>query len=265
MTDALFLFDSQVDDVPVNSDELHAGWKLTLPAHIKRHAVQAMRLKAGDSLQLSDGNGLRIQAVMADPEAGLAEVVEVGREPEPLTRLALIQALAKTGHDEQAIDMATQIGVDQVVPWQADRSIAKWKVGRTDKKWNSVLDAATEQSRRAFKPQLEACASSKEVVAICRRACVHGDVVIVLHQDATDTWPGVEEKVAQLVERTLQDGRPRTVSVVVGPEGGISEQEVADFVKAGAVSCVLGRNILRAATAGPVALSLLSRVLGRYE
>lgn len=103
---------------------------------------------------------------------------------------------------------------------------------RTDKKWNSVLDAATEQSRRAFKPQLEACASSKEVVATCRRACVHGDVVIVLHQDATDTWSGVEEKVAQLVERTLQDGRPRTVSVVVGPEGGISEQEVADFVKA---------------------------------
>ena len=97
------------------------------------------------------------------------------------------------------------------------------------------------------------------------RACVHGDVVIVLHQDATDTWSGVEEKVAQLVERTLQDGRPRTVSVVVGPEGGISEQEVADFVKAGAVSCVLGRNILRAAPAGPVALSLLSRVLGRYE
>lgn len=83
MTDALFLFDPQVDDVPVNSDELHAGWRLTLPAHIKRHAVQAMRLKAGDSLQLSDGNGLRIQAVMADPEAGLAEVVEVGREPEP--------------------------------------------------------------------------------------------------------------------------------------------------------------------------------------
>lgn len=78
---------------------------------------------------------------------------------------------------------------------------------------------------------------------------MHGDVVIVLHQDATDTWSGVEEKVAQLVERTLQDGRPRTVSVVVGPEGGISEQEVADFVKAGAVSCVLGRNILRAATA----------------
>lgn len=265
MTDALFLFDPMVDDVPVNSDELHAGWKLTLPAHIKRHAVQAMRLMAGDGLQLSDGNGLRIHAIMADPDAGLAEVDEVWREPQPVTRLALIQALAKTGHDEQAIDMATQIGVDQVTPWQADRSIAKWKAGRTDKKWSSVLTAATEQSRRAYKPQLDDCVSSKQVVAICRRACVHGDLVVVLHQDATDTWSGVETRVEQLIERSLADGKPRTVSVVVGPEGGISEQEVSEFTQAGAVSCVLGSNILRAATAGPVALSLLSRALGRYE
>ena len=265
MTDALFLFDPAVDDVPVNSDELHAGWKLTLPAHIRQHAIKAMRLTAGDSLQLSDGKGLRIQAVLADPQEGLAEVRQVGREPEPLTRLALIQALAKTGHDEQAIDMATQIGVDAVLPWQADRSIAKWKQGRTDRKWSSVLDAATEQSRRAYKPQLGECVNSKEIVAICRRACVHGDLVVVLHQDATDTWAGVEGRVAELQERTLADGKPRTVSVVVGPEGGISEQEVADFTNAGAVSCVLGTNILRAATAGPVALSLLSRALGRYE
>jgi 16S rRNA (uracil1498-N3)-methyltransferase len=264
MTDALFLLDPQVDDVPVNSDELHAGWKLTLPMHIRRHAVQAMRLQAGDSLQLSDGNGLRIQARMADPEAGLAEVVNVGREPEPQTRLALIQALAKTGHDEQAIDMATQIGVDAVLPWAANRSIAKWKPGRTDRKWNSVLDSATEQSRRAFKPQLGQCVTSAQIVAICRRACVHGDLVVVLHQDATDTWSGVEQRVSRMAERTLEDGKPRTVSVVVGPEGGISEQEVADFTKAGALSCVLGANILRAAAAGPVALSLLARVLGRF-
>ena len=77
-----------------------------------------------------------------------------------------------------------------------------------------------------------------------------------------------KEAAHKLCERLIADtwdGKPRTVSVVVGPEGGISEQEVADFTKAGAVSCVLGSNILRAATAGPVALSLLSRALGRYE
>ena len=118
MTDALFLLDTDHDDVPVNSDELNAGWRLTLPSSVRRHAIQAMRLKDGDELQLSDGRGLRIHAVLRDAQQGIAEVLRFGKEPQPVTRLALVQALAKTGHDEQAIDMATQIGVDQVIPWQ---------------------------------------------------------------------------------------------------------------------------------------------------
>ncbi|KAB8287410.1 16S rRNA methyltransferase [Bifidobacterium ramosum] len=264
MTNPLFLFDPAQDDVPVNSDELNTGWKITLPASVRRHAVQAMRLTDGDEFDLSDGAGLRIAAVLTDAGSGLAEVREVGREPQPVTRLALIQALAKNGHDEQAIDVATQIGVDQVIPWQADRSIAKWKAGRTDRKWDQVLAAATEQSRRAWKPELADCVSSKQVVAICRRACVHGDLVVVLHQDATDTWDGIEQAVRELSDRCLDDGRPRTVNVVVGPEGGIADAEIEQFTAAGARVCVLGTNILRASAAGPVALSLLSRALGRF-
>ena len=143
MTDALFLLDTEHDDVPMNSDELNAGWKLTLPQSERRHAIQAMRLKDCDEVQLSDGKVLRIHAVLRDAQQGIAEVSSFGKEPKPTTKLALIQALAKTGHDEQAIDTATQIGVDEVIPWQADRSIAKWKAGRTDKKWRQVLDAAT--------------------------------------------------------------------------------------------------------------------------
>ena len=211
MTDALFLFDPATDDVPVNSDELNAGWNITLPAHIRQHAIKAMRLAEGSTLQLSDGSGLRILATLTDPSAGVAQVSEVWREPRP------------------------------------------------------VLDATTEQSRRAYRPLLGECVGSKDIVAICRRACVHGDLVVVLHQDATDSWSGVERRVAELQERTLADGKPRTISVVVGPEGGVSEAEVAAFTAAGAVACVLGTNILRAATAGPVALALLSRALGRYE
>ena len=264
MTNPLFLLDPSRDDVPVNCDELNTGWKLTLPAAVRRHAVQAMRLSEGDELDLSDGEGLRIRAVIADADAGLAEGREVGREAQPVTRLALIQALAKTGHDEQAIDVATQIGVDTVIPWQADRSIAKWKAGRTDRKWRQVLTAATEQSRRAWTPRLADCVSSKQIVAICRRACVHGDLVIVLHQDATDTWDGIEGLVRAMADKCLEDGRPRTVSVVVGPEGGISEDEVEAFTAAGARAVVLGTNILRASAAGPVALSLLARALGRF-
>ena len=264
MTEPLFLLDPDHDDVPVNSDEIHAGWTLTLPPHIRRHAVQAMRLKTGDALTLSDGKGLRLRATMVDPERGTAEVVEFGREPQRVVRLNLIQALAKNGHDEQAIDMATQIGVDTVIPWQADRSIAKWKAGRTDRKWRQVLEAATEQSRRCWTPELGDCVSSKGIVAICRRACVHGELVIVLHQDATRSWHDIEESIAALSDRCLNDGRTRAITVVVGPEGGISEAEVDAFVGAGAESCVLGGNILRASAAGPVALALLSRAVGRY-
>ncbi|KFI70271.1 16S rRNA (uracil(1498)-N(3))-methyltransferase [Bifidobacterium merycicum] len=265
MTNALFLFDPDRDNVPVNSDESSTGWKLTLPPQVKRHAVQAMRLKEGDGFQLSDGKGLRLDVVLDDAQNGIAEVESFMREERPVTRLALVQALTKNGHDEQAIDIATQIGADVIVPWQADRSIAKWKTGRTDRKWLSTLQAATEQSRRAWTPELSECVSSKQIVSMILRANVHGDMVIVLHQDATDTWASIEERVGHLSDACLGDGKPRTVYVVVGPEGGISEDEVGEFVKAGAKSVVLGRNILRASTAGPVALSLLSRSLGRYE
>ena len=264
MTNALFLLDPDHDDVPVNCDEINTGWKLALPPDIARHAIQSMRLKDGDELQLSDGKGLRLKAVLADAGNGIAEVREFVREPQPVTRLALVQALAKNGHDEQAIDTATQIGVDMVVPWQADRSIAKWKKGRTENKWRATLETATEQSRRAWMPQLAECATSKQIVSLILRANVHGDMVIVLHQDATDTWESVERQVCELTDRCLKDGKPRSVYVVVGPEGGISEDEVERFIEAGATSVVLGRNILRASTAGPVALSLLCRALGRY-
>ncbi len=264
MTDPLFLLHPESDDAPVNTDALREGWNITLPKAIRRHAIQAMRLQDGDTLQLSDGNGLRIHTTLVDAQQGQAQVSSFSKEEPPITRLSLIQALAKTGHDEQAIDMATQIGVDQVIPWQADRSIAKWKAGRTDRKWAQTLDAATEQSRRAWRPQLGECISSKELVAICHRAMVFGDMVVVLHQDATANWNQIEQGVTRLEQRCLDDGRSRTIHVVVGPEGGISDQEAHEFAKAGALCTLLGHNILRASTAGPVALSLLSRALGRY-
>ena len=137
--------------------------ELTLPSSVRRHAIQAMRLKDGDELQLPTAGIAHPRRTARTRSRESAEVLRFGKEPQPVTRLALVQALAKTGHDEQAIDMATQIGVDQVIPWQADRSIAKWKAGRTDKKWRQVLESATEQSRRSWTPQLDDCVTSKQV------------------------------------------------------------------------------------------------------
>lgn len=265
MTAPLFLLDTDHDDAPVLAEGFEQGWTLQLPEHVRRHAIQAMRLNNGDALQLSDGKGLRVACTMNDTTMGSVSVDHFHREPRVLTRLSLVQALAKNGHDEQAIDIATQIGVDEVIPWCADRSIAKWKPGRTDKRWSQLLRASCEQSRRAWIPELQDCVNSKQLLAVCRRACVHGDLVVVLHQDATDRLHQIEQAVNELTERCLQDGRERTIYVVVGPEGGISDQEITSLIDAGAKSCVLGSNILRASSAGAVALSLFSRSLGRYD
>ncbi len=244
-----------------------------------------MRLAAGDEFQLTDGRGLRVTLRVDDPEAALATVTEVEHEPQPAVRLGLIQALAKGGRDEQAIETSTEIGVDAVMPWQANRSIVQWKGQKASKalaKWEDVLVAATEQSRRAYVPQLESLHTTRQLNAWIGEATKRGDMVIVLHQDATDTWGHIEQKAAQLAATAAQAqsavdsadaddpvAAPATTTaptiwVVVGPEGGIADEEVASFIQAGAASCVIGTTILRASTAGPVALTLLSHAIGRY-
>ncbi|PXY82873.1 16S rRNA (uracil(1498)-N(3))-methyltransferase [Bifidobacterium asteroides] len=258
MTAPLFLLDPDHDDSPLASDELHTGWRLTLPEHIRRHALGSMRLQNGDQLDLSDGNGLRISALVRDASTGLVEVIAVGRQALPEKGLVLVQALAKGGRDEQAIDMATQIGVDQVMPWQADRSIAKWRTGRNDRHWQATLDAATEQSRRAYRPRLLGKVDSHGLAAWCRMATNQGNLVLVLHQDADLGWDAVRKRVGE-----LPDGS--SVAVVVGPEGGIANQEVQAMMRQGALPVRLGGNILRAALAGPVALTLLADMMGRWH
>ena len=258
MTAPLFLLDPDHDDSPLASDELHTGWRLTLPERIRRHALGSMRLKNGDQLDLSDGDGLHISALVRDASTGLVEVTAVGRQAPPEQELILVQALAKGGRDEQAIDMATQIGVDQVMPWQADRSIAKWRTGRNDRHWQATLDAATEQSRRAYRPRLLGKVDSHGLAAWCRMATNQGNLVLVLHQDADLGWDAVRKRVGE-----LPDGS--SVAVVVGPEGGIANQEVQAMMRQGALPVRLGGNILRAALAGPVALTLLADMMGRWH
>lgn len=257
------------------SPAFSVGSRPQLPASVQRHAFKAMRLAAGDEFQLTDGRGLRVTLRVDDSEAALATVTEVEHEPQPAVRLGLIQALAKGGRDEQAIETSTEIGVDVVMPWQANRSIVQWKGSKASKalaKWEDVLVAATEQSRRAYVPQLEGLHTTRQLNAWIGEATKRGDMVIVLHQDATDTWGHIEQKAAQLAATAAQETTAQSASatagptiwVIVGPEGGIADDEVASFVQAGAASCVIGTTILRASTAGPVALTLLSHAIGRY-
>ena len=236
------------------------GSQYMLPKTISTHALKAMRVGENEQLQLCDGHGLRILASVVDNSNGVVRVADVMREVQPRIKLGLIQALAKGGRDEQAIEMATEIGVDHVIPWQAQRSIVQWKGNKATKalsKWDDVLISATQQSRRSFVPTLHPMMTTKQLGRWMIDTIHDGDIILVLHQDATVTWSEFEQKI-----QTVEEGH--TIWVVVGPEGGITDDEIELFKNGGAYSCVIGSNILRAASAGPVALTLFSRCLGRY-
>jgi len=212
-----------------------------------RHAATVRRTRVGEHLLLTDGAGLRVEGEVVAVGTGNLElrVVSVATDPEPSPRFVLVQALAKNDRDDQAVEAATECGVDEVVPWQAARSVVQWRGERGEKarrKWDALLVAATKQSRRTRRPALAPTATTADLVARVRdAACAY-----VLHEDATRPLAGV----------TLPDAGE--VVLVVGPEGGISPDELGALTGAGAVAVRLGVPVLRSSSAGPAALAVLS-------
>ncbi|HYN65577.1 MAG TPA: 16S rRNA (uracil(1498)-N(3))-methyltransferase [Ornithinibacter sp.] len=212
-----------------------------------RHAATVRRTRVGEHLLLTDGAGLRVEGEVVSVGSGVVDlrVVSVATDPAPSPRFVLVQALAKNDRDDQAIEAATECGVDEVVPWQAARSVVQWRGERGEKarrKWDAVLAAATKQSRRTRRPVLAATAGTADLAARVRGAAA----AFVLHEEATLPLAGV----------TLPDAGD--VLVVVGPEGGISPDELATLTEAGAVAVRLGSSVLRSSSAGPAALAVLS-------
>ena len=157
-----------------------------------RHAATVRRTRVGEHLLLTDGAGLRVEGEVVAVGAGTLDlrVVSVASDPEPSPRFVLVQALAKNDRDDQAIEAATECGVDEVVPWQASRSVVQWRGERGEKarrKWDAVLVAATKQSRRTRRPVLAPTASTADLVARVRDAAA----AFVLHEDATLPLAGV--------------------------------------------------------------------------
>jgi 16S rRNA (uracil1498-N3)-methyltransferase len=212
-----------------------------------RHAATVRRTRVGEHLLLTDGAGLRVEGEVVAVGSGTLDlrVVSAATDPAPSPRFVLVQALAKNDRDDQAVEAATECGVDEVVPWQASRSVVQWRGERGEKarrKWDAVLVAATKQSRRTRRPLLADTATTTDLVARVRDAAS----AFVLHEDATLPLAGA----------TLPDAGD--VVVVVGPEGGISPEELAALTGAGAVAVRLGDTVLRSSSAGPAALAVLS-------
>ncbi|MFK5583754.1 MULTISPECIES: 16S rRNA (uracil(1498)-N(3))-methyltransferase [unclassified Serinicoccus] len=237
MSAPLFL----VDPGSLRADELLLG------GDEGRHAVTVQRIRAGEQVLVADGQGsgalCRVEAV----RPGEADLVVLDRldSPAPALRLVLVQALAKGDRDHQAIEAATELDVDEVVPWQAGRSVVRWRGDRGVKaarRWEQVLRAATKQSRRLRVPVL---GETVELSALLERVQT-ADLALVLHEEATRPLSDVPLPEAG------------EVLLVVGPEGGVSPDELDALTGAGAYPVRLGSTVLRTSTAGPAALAVLN-------
>lgn len=227
-----------------------------------RHAVTVKRLAVGEPVDIADGAGKRLTGTVTAVAQGEL-TVECGSmvdEPRPGIRLVLVQALAKGDRDELAAETATELGIDAVIPWQAERSIVRWKAERAAKahaKWQSVVTAAAKQARRAWIPEVRAAVDSAGLQA----AVAAADLAVILHEDAVRPLRRVLES---WLETSEPDAGAREVLLIVGPEGGISPREVTRLCDAGAVTALLGHHVLRSSTAGPAATVLASDILGRW-
>lgn len=238
MTDALYLAElgacSPGDLVEITGDE-------------GRHAATVKRTRIGERLLVSDGAGRGVRGEVVDVSRTSVQVrVDEVVEPSvPAHRWIAVQALAKGERSDIAVEALTELGADEIIAWQAARSVSRWD-GKVDKgvaKWAATARQATKQSRRFTVPTIRfAGADIVAQLADC-------DLVLVAHEEATEPLADI-----RLPER----GR---IAVVIGPEGGISEQEVERFIAAGARLVSLGDAVLRTSTAGLVALAQLQALV----
>ncbi|MEN9753160.1 MAG: hypothetical protein RL670_851 [Actinomycetota bacterium] len=223
----------------------------TLTGTEAKHAANVRRMRVGESIQVADGAGKRLRGSVAKVESGevVIQVNSLAQETEPRVQLTLVQALAKGDRDELAIQAASELGVMRVIPWQAENSVSRWDAAKAKKgqeRWQSIVIEAAKQALRSFDPVVEPLHSTPQLL-----------------QNLTGQRL-VLDPTASTTLKQLGTFGPE-VSLVVGPEGGISEKELVAFENAGFVRVRLGAEILRTSTAGISTISAIAAVAGLWD
>ncbi|MFI0354697.1 16S rRNA (uracil(1498)-N(3))-methyltransferase [Actinomadura sp. 9N407] len=234
------------------ADDL-GGDRVTLGGAEGRHAATVKRLRPGERVDLTDGAGLLAECVVvtADRASLTLDVLARHHQPAPEPRLVVVQALPKGDRGELAVETMTEVGVDEIVPWAASRCVTQWRPERREKalgRWRGAAREAAKQARRSRLPEVAELATTSQVT---ERLAAAG-AGLVLHEEATGPLSAV---------RPPATGE---IVIVVGPEGGITEDELAAFAAAGAQTVRLGPTVLRTSTAGVAAASVLLAATGRW-
>ena len=212
------------------------------------------RLAVGERVDVTDGAGAIADCVVARVLPGEVELAVLSRRSEPRgePRIVVVQAIPKGDRGELAVEIMTEVGVDAVVAWQAERCVARWRGDRAGKalaRWQATAREAAKQSRRAWIPEVT---GPEAMPAIARRVAA-ASRAILLDPDATAALSGLS---------LPEQGE---IVVIVGPEGGVSPAEAESAIRAGAVTARLGPTVLRSSSAGAVAAALALAATGRWR
>jgi 16S rRNA (uracil1498-N3)-methyltransferase len=231
-------------------EEILAGDTVVLHGAEGHHASTVRRVGVGEQLRIVDGCGLRVDGEVASVRRDEVTVAVSGRvqEPAPQPRLVVVQALAKGDRGERAVEAMTEVGVDEIVPWAASRSIVQWRDAKPVERWRAKAREATKQARRSWVPVISDPQSTADVAARLTTA----SLAVVCHEGATTP-------LSDAVTPSTGD-----VIVVVGPEGGLTDDEVTVFESSGASAYSLGPTVLRTSTAGVVAAAVLLSRTSRW-
>ena len=227
-----------VDDLPTT-----VGGLYEFANDDANHAIRVLRMQIGAEFMLSDGQGSWSQVVATEvkKKSMQVRVIDSGFQQPLATTISVVQALPKGDRAKEAVELLTEVGVDRIVPWASARSI-----GKGSEKFAITAREASKQSRRFRIPEVTETATTAQ---ICEAIKV-SDLAIAFHESATSKLS--DQVSSHNVEHLL---------IIIGPEGGLTDEEIAAFTDAGAKVALMGRPILRSAHAGIAAVSAVSALL----
>ena len=231
-------------------DELSGSKTQALDNDEAHHAIKVMRLKIGEEIKISDGEGSWVSGPISEvgKKSLKISVTSNGIEKIKKPELVLVQAITKSERNKEMLELITVAGVDRIIPWQADRCISKWQSNSYDK-WRTSIKEASKQSRRVNLPKLEKVMSTKQII----EQMVVSDCIVVFHESADQKFSNLN--ISQSAS---------TIYLIIGPEGGIAEGELEIFKTKGGNLVRLGEPVLRSAHAGFAALASIQTKLGRW-
>jgi 16S rRNA (uracil1498-N3)-methyltransferase len=221
------------------------------------HAATVRRTRPGEHVVLCDGAGVIARCVVdSTTKRGLtARVIDVERVARVHPSVTVVQAIPKSDRSELAIELATEAGADEFVAWQASRCVARWDGDRAEnglRRWRAVARSAARQSRRAYIPEAYGPMPTSALAMYIAERVGAGATALLLSEAAT--FALADSPVAQ----------SNSIILIVGPEGGVSDQELVELTGVGALAVRLGPTVLRTSTAAAVTLGALGVLTSRW-